>query len=90
MNGRFWQIVLKKSFFADDRKFSRPLVRRFRREVRDHMNYRKNNRWPSHRFYSALQRQKSAKRYICEILGVPRFSSFSTQSARSGHSMIVS
>ena len=31
-------------------------------EVRVHLNYRKNDRWPSHRFYSALQRQKSLMR----------------------------
>jgi len=55
-------------------------VRRFRCEVRDHTNYRKNDRWPSYRFYSALQRQESPMRYICEIFGAPRFSSFSTQS----------
>ena len=50
------------------------------REVRDHINYRKNDRWPSYRFYSALQRLKSPTRYICEIFGAPQFSSFSTQS----------
>jgi hypothetical protein len=48
------------------------------------MNYRKNDRWPSYRVYSALQRQKSPMCYICEIFGAPRFSSFSTQSAQSG------
>jgi hypothetical protein len=53
-------------------------------ELGDHMNYRKNDRRPSYRFYSALQRQKSPMRYICKIFGAPRFSSFSTQSAQSG------
>src|SRR6476659_3968642 len=79
-------IVLKKSLFADGRKFSGPLVRLSRCEVRDHINYRKNDRWRSHRFYRALQRLKSSTRYICEIFGAPPFSSFSTQSANSGHS----
>jgi hypothetical protein len=55
-------------------------------EVRDRMNYRKNDRWPSYRLYDALQRQKSPMRYICEIFGASRFSSFSTISARSSHS----
>jgi hypothetical protein len=55
-------------------------------EVRDHINYRKNDPWRSYRFYRALQRLKSPMRYICEIFGAPRFSSFSTQSARTGHS----
>jgi hypothetical protein len=55
-------------------------------ELRDHINYRKNDRWLSYRFYRALQRLKSPMRYICEIFGARRFSSFSTQSAQSGHS----
>jgi hypothetical protein len=45
-------------------------------EVRDHMNYRRNDRWPAYRFYRALQRLKSPMRYICEIFGAPQFSSF--------------
>jgi len=80
-NVRFAPIMLKKSFFADDWKFSGPLVRLRRRELRDHINYRKNDRWASYRFYRALQRLKSPMCYICEIFGAPRFSSFSTQSA---------
>jgi hypothetical protein len=35
------------------------------------MNYRERHRLPSYRFYSALQRQKSPMRYICEIFGAP-------------------
>jgi hypothetical protein len=49
------------------------------------MNYPKSYRLPSYRFYNALRRQKSPMRYICEIFGASRFSSFSTQSAQSGH-----
>ena len=45
-------------------------------KVRDHINYRKNDRWPSYRFYRAWQQLKSPMRYICEIFGSPRFSSF--------------
>ena len=59
-------------------------MRLSRCEVRDHINYRKNDRWRSHRFYRALQWLKSPMRYVCEIFGAPRFSSFSTQSARNG------
>jgi hypothetical protein len=59
-------------------------VRLSRIEVRDHINYRKNDRWPAIGFYRALQWLKSSMRYICEIFGVPRFLGFSTQSARSG------
>jgi hypothetical protein len=61
-------------------------VRFSRCDVRDHMNYRKSDRLHSYRFYRALQRQRSPIRYICEIFGAPRFSSFSTQSARTGRS----
>jgi hypothetical protein len=57
-------------------------VRLSRCELRDHINCRKNDRWPSYRFYRALQRLKSPMRYICEIFGAQRFSSFSTQSAK--------
>jgi len=38
------RIVLKKSFFADERKFSGPLARLTRHDVRDHINHRKNDR----------------------------------------------
>jgi len=65
-------------------------VRLSRCDVRDHMNYRKNDRLPSYRFYSALQRQKSPMRCICEIFGAPRISSFSTQSAQNGHAVVTS
>src|SRR5882672_4339042 len=50
---------------------------------------RKTDRWLSYRFYRALQRLKSPMRYICEIFGAPRFSSFSTLSARTGRSLLV-
>jgi hypothetical protein len=60
-------------------------MRLSRCEVRDHINYRKNYRWPSYRFYSALQRLKSPMRDICEIFGARRFSTFSTISAISRH-----
>jgi hypothetical protein len=45
-------------------------------EVRDHINYRKNDRRPSYRFYRALQRLKSPTHYICEIFGARDFRVF--------------
>jgi hypothetical protein len=36
----------------------------------------KMDRWRSYRFYRALRWLKSPVRYICEIFGDPRFSSF--------------
>jgi hypothetical protein len=62
-------------------------VRLSRCEVRDHINYRKNDRWRSHRFYRALQRLESPMRSICEIFGAPQLSSFSTQSPQQQTSM---
>jgi hypothetical protein len=77
-----WQILLKKSFFADDGKFSGPLVRLLGCEVRDHINCRKNDRWRSHRVYRALQRLKSPMRYICEIFGAPGAARYSAQTGK--------
>jgi hypothetical protein len=54
-------------------------------ELRDHINCRKNDHWSSYRFYGALQRLKSSMRYIGEIFGAARSSSFSTQSANLGN-----
>ena len=41
-NDRLWRI--EKLLFADDRKFSEPLVRLTRFDARDHINHRKNTR----------------------------------------------
>ena len=60
-------------------------MRLSRCEVRDHMNYRKNDRWLSYQLYRALQRLKSRMRYVFEIFGAPRFSTFSTISAITRH-----
>jgi hypothetical protein len=54
------------------------------REVHGKVDHRKSDRWLSYRFYSTSQRQKLPLRYVCEIFGARRFSSFSTQSAMSG------
>jgi hypothetical protein len=35
--GRFWQILLQKSFWEGERKFLEPLMRFARGEVRDHI-----------------------------------------------------
>jgi len=47
-----------------------------RGELRDHMNYRKNDCWLSYRFYRALQRLKSPMRNFCEIFGARDFRFF--------------
>jgi hypothetical protein len=57
-------------------------VRLSRCEVRVHINDRDHRRL--YLFYGALQRLKPPTRYICELFGAPRFSSFSTLSANTG------
>jgi hypothetical protein len=76
-------------------------VRRFRCEVRDHMNYRKNDRWPSYRFYSALHRQKSPMLHLRDFrspaifeffntIGVQRTSSLDSLPSSRGGSLVAS
>src|ERR1700726_1532182 len=36
-HGRFWRILLKKSFWGDERKFLEPLMRFARGDARDHI-----------------------------------------------------
>ena len=50
-------------------------MRLSRCEVRVHINDRDHRRL--YLFYGALQRLKPPTRYICELFGAPRFSSFS-------------
>jgi hypothetical protein len=54
-NNRYWQIVLKKSFFGDERNFPGPLMRFVRGDVRDHIVSHKNDHRPSYRRYRPLQ-----------------------------------
>jgi len=58
-------------------------MRFVRGDVRDHIVSHKIDHGPSHRRYSALQRQRRLKINFREIFGIVRFSTFS---ARSGHS----
>jgi hypothetical protein len=46
-DGRFWRIVLKKSFFGDERNFLEPLMRFTRGDVRDHIDLSKIDHGPS-------------------------------------------
>jgi hypothetical protein len=45
-NISIWQIVLKKSFFANERNFLRPLMRSTLRDVSDHADFRKHDHEP--------------------------------------------
>jgi hypothetical protein len=40
-----WQILLKKSFLADEQNFSGPLMRSAGGDVRDHIALHKNDQW---------------------------------------------
>jgi hypothetical protein len=44
---RFWQILLKKSFWGDERKVLEPLMRLTRGDVRDHIALAKIDHGPS-------------------------------------------
>jgi hypothetical protein len=44
---RCWQILLKKSFWGDERKFLEPLMRLTRGDVRDHIALAKIDHGPS-------------------------------------------
>jgi hypothetical protein len=85
-NGILWRILLQKSFWGAERKFLEPLMRLAPRDVRDLIVSEKNDHGPSYWRYGALQRWSCLKYYFREILGVVRFSTFATKSARSGHS----
>jgi hypothetical protein len=72
-----------KSFWGAERKFLEPLMRLAPRDVRDLIVSEKNDHGPSYWRYGALQRWSCLKYYFREILGVVRFSTFATKSARS-------
>ena len=46
---RYWQILLQKSFWGDERNFSGPLMRSARGDVRAHIILHKNDHGPSYR-----------------------------------------
>ena len=59
-------------------------MRLSRCEVRDHINCRKNDRWPSYRFYRALQRLKSPMRNIARFSEPSDFRVFQHNSPKAG------
>jgi hypothetical protein len=78
-------IVLKKSFWGDERKFLEPLMRFARGDVRDHIVSHKNDHGASYRRYGVLPWWSRLKINFCEIFGVVQFSTFAILSATSGH-----
>ena len=79
---RLGSILLKKSFLADERNFSAPLVRPARGDVRDHIDSYKSDRRSSYLSYSGLQRRKQRNTDLREIFGAAQFSTFSTVSVK--------
>jgi hypothetical protein len=79
-----WQIVLKKSFWGDERKFLGPLMPFARGDVRDHVVSHKSDQGASYGRYTVLQWRSRLKISFCEIFGVVRFSTFATLSAQTG------
>jgi hypothetical protein len=73
-------IVLKKSFWGDERKFLEPLMRFARGDLRDHIVSHKNDHGASYRCYGVLPSRSRLKINFCEIFGVVRFSTFATLS----------
>jgi hypothetical protein len=73
-------IVLKKSFWGDERKFLEPLMRFARGGMRDHIVSHKNDHGASYRRYGVLPWRSRKKINFCEIFGVVRFSTFATLS----------
>src|SRR6266446_6884548 len=74
-------IVLKKSFWGDERKFLEPLMRFARGGMRDHIVSHKNDHGASYRRYGVLPWRSRLKINFCEIFDVVRFSTFATLSA---------
>jgi hypothetical protein len=89
LKGSFWRTVLKKSFLGDERNFLGPLMRSARDDVRGPHRFAQK-RPPT--IGSALQIISAAETSginFGEILGVVRFSTFSTVSAQSGRTAIL-
>jgi hypothetical protein len=81
---RLWQILLQKSFWGGEPKFSEPLMRLAPRDVRDHIVSRQNDHGPSYRRHGASPRQRCLGIDFREIFGVVGFSTFATKSAHCG------
>jgi hypothetical protein len=73
-------ILLKKSFWGDDQKFSGLLMRFARGDMRDHIVSHKNDHGASYERYRVLQWWSRLKISFCEIFGVVQFSTFATLS----------
>ena len=76
----FAPIVLKMSFWGDERKFLEPLMRFARGDMRDHIVSHKNYHGASYRRYGVFSWRSRLKINFCEIFGVVRFSTFATLS----------
>src|SRR5882672_1421749 len=71
-------IVLKKSFWGDERKFLEPLMRFACGDMRDHIVSHKNDHGASYRRYGVSPWRSRLKINFCEIFTAVRFSTFAT------------
>jgi hypothetical protein len=74
----------KSVFWNDERKFSEPLTRFARSDVRDHIISFKIDHGPPYLRRKATQQQRRPKVNFGEIFGFARFSTFATISATNG------
>jgi hypothetical protein len=77
-------MLSKKSFLANERNLSAPLVRPMRSNVRDHIELQQNDHRPSYMPCRGLGRPRQPKPDLCEIFGAPQISTFSTASTLFG------
>src|SRR5881394_2014494 len=73
-------IVLQKSFWGDDQKFSEPLMPFACGDMRDHIVSLKNDHGASPGRYGVSQWWNRLEISFCEIFGVVQFSTFATLS----------
>jgi len=66
-NVRSGSMLLKKSFLADERNFSEPLMRFARRDVRDHNALHKNDHGLSYRSQPALSAVETSKHRLSKF-----------------------
>src|SRR5947207_12469415 len=76
-------IVLKKSFWGDERKFLEPLMRFACGDMRDHIVSHKNDHGASYRRYGVSPWRSRLKINFCEMCSVVRFSTFDKKSTGS-------
>jgi hypothetical protein len=87
-NGRFWQIVLQKSFCGMGLKFSEAWARRLNNDVGDHVATRQTHRRFWQRVCGSIERRLSLVSFFGENLAAAAFGTFATLSANNRHCLV--